>query len=144
VANFFECHHSNHYMIFNLTEKHYDPGKFRNRVRPLSLSLLSATSARARTLLHQCCMALTWPSTRIQVRFYGWPDHHPPPMGLLYDVVKSVHEWLEEDRHNVAAIHCKVRGLPTPGLLLLQLLSPGLHQRYMRLSHRLAWDERGQ
>jgi hypothetical protein len=70
-------------------------------------------------------------------------------MGLLYDVVKSVHEWLEEDRHNVAAIHCKVRGLSTPSLLLLLLLSPGLHQRSMCVcvsarAHRLAWDERGQ
>ncbi|ELR15027.1 Protein-tyrosine-phosphatase [Acanthamoeba castellanii str. Neff] len=82
VADFFECHHSNHYMIFNLTEKHYDPGKFRNRVR-----------------------------------FYGWPDHHPPPMSLLHDVVKAVHEWLEEDRLNVAAIHCKA-GLGRTGTVI--------------------------
>lgn len=38
-------------------------------------------------------------------------------MSLLHDVVKAVHEWLEEDRLNVAAIHCKA-GLGRTGTVI--------------------------
>ena len=36
-------------MIFNLTEKHYDPGKFRNRV-------LRSTHARTGARVRMCCV----------------------------------------------------------------------------------------
>jgi protein-tyrosine phosphatase len=99
-------------MIFNLTEKHYDPGKFRNRV-------LRNTHTHARNTQHTQLLklALCYNVANAQVRFYGWPDHHPPPMSLLHDVVKAVHEWLEEDRLNVAAIHCKA-GLGRTGTVI--------------------------
>jgi phosphatidylinositol-3,4,5-trisphosphate 3-phosphatase/dual-specificity protein phosphatase PTEN len=36
----------------------------------------------------------------------GFPDHHPPPLDLLFKIILSLHEWLMADGLNVAAIHC--------------------------------------
>lgn len=59
-----------------------------------------------------------------QVKFYGWPDHHPPPLTLLYEIIEDIRQWLEADRLNVAAIHCKVKP------------QNGLHLYHRHLSHK--------
>lgn len=38
----------------------------------------------------------------------GFPDHHPPPLALLFRIVHSIQEFLDEDEENVAVIHCLV------------------------------------
>jgi hypothetical protein len=36
----------------------------------------------------------------------GWPDHHAPPLLLLFQIVLSIEAWLEADARNVVCIHC--------------------------------------
>ena len=44
-----------------------------------------------------------------QVREWcGFPDHHPPPLSLLFKTIHSIQEWLEADPDNIAVIHCLV------------------------------------
>ncbi|KAL0249163.1 hypothetical protein GEMRC1_004396 [Eukaryota sp. GEM-RC1] len=38
---------------------------------------------------------------------FGFPDHHPPPLSLLFSIVSSMHRWIRSDALNVAVIHCK-------------------------------------
>ena len=44
-----------------------------------------------------------------QVLHFGWPDHHAPPMKLLFTICASIDSWLKLDPRNVVCIHCKVR-----------------------------------
>ena len=39
---------------------------------------------------------------------FGFPDHHPPPLVLLFEIVHSIHEFLSRDEENIVAIHCLV------------------------------------
>jgi hypothetical protein len=39
----------------------------------------------------------------------GFPDHHNPPLELLFEIILQLGDFLEEDHKNVAVIHCKVR-----------------------------------
>jgi len=38
---------------------------------------------------------------------YPWPDHHPPPFGLLPDCLASMRDWLNGDEKRVVVVHCK-------------------------------------
>ncbi|KAL0216987.1 hypothetical protein RCL1_007470 [Eukaryota sp. TZLM3-RCL] len=38
---------------------------------------------------------------------FGFPDHHPPTLSLLFSVVSSMDRWLLSDPLNVAVVHCK-------------------------------------
>mmetsp|Transcript_4507 Transcript_4507/g.15837 ORF Transcript_4507/g.15837 Transcript_4507/m.15837 type:complete len:1205 (+) Transcript_4507:220-3834(+) len=40
------------------------------------------------------------------INWCGFPDHHPPPLWLLFKIVHHIHAWLEKDPNNVAVIHC--------------------------------------
>ena len=42
-----------------------------------------------------------------QVIAIGWPDHHAPPLHILFQLCQSLHSWLGADPKNVAAVHCK-------------------------------------
>ena len=42
-----------------------------------------------------------------QVIAIGWPDHHAPPLHVLFQLCQSLHSWLGADPKNVAAVHCK-------------------------------------
>jgi len=44
-----------------------------------------------------------------QVLHFGWPDHHAPPLKLLFTICASIDSWLKLDERNVVCIHCKVR-----------------------------------
>uniref|UniRef100_A0A6B2L5H4 Uncharacterized protein n=1 Tax=Arcella intermedia TaxID=1963864 RepID=A0A6B2L5H4_9EUKA len=39
-------------------------------------------------------------------RYFGWPDHQPPPFAHLVKVVEEIHKILSQDPINVVAIHC--------------------------------------
>jgi len=41
-----------------------------------------------------------------QILDYGFPDHHNPPLLLLFTIIKSMHSWLAADLANVAVVHC--------------------------------------
>ena len=42
-----------------------------------------------------------------QVKEYGWPDHHAPPLQLLWDLVEDMYNWLSSSSSHVAVVHCK-------------------------------------
>jgi phosphatidylinositol-3,4,5-trisphosphate 3-phosphatase/dual-specificity protein phosphatase PTEN len=42
-----------------------------------------------------------------KVRYYGWPDHHSPPLELLLKVVQAIDDWLCSHKANIAVVHCK-------------------------------------
>src|SRR3990167_1437949 len=42
------------------------------------------------------------------IEWCGFPDHHPPPLILLFKIVYSMQEWLESNPDNVAVVHCLV------------------------------------
>ena len=36
-----------------------------------------------------------------------WPDHHPPPFGLIPNIMASMRNHLKSDAKKVAVVHCK-------------------------------------
>ncbi|KAK0311589.1 Telomerase protein component 1 [Friedmanniomyces endolithicus] len=42
-----------------------------------------------------------------RVQHFPWPDHHPPPFGLVPEIVGSMREWLAGEEGRVAVVHCK-------------------------------------
>ncbi|KAK0261298.1 hypothetical protein B0A54_03465 [Friedmanniomyces endolithicus] len=42
-----------------------------------------------------------------RVHHFPWPDHHPPPFGLVPEIVGSMREWLRGEEGRVAVVHCK-------------------------------------
>eukprot|EP01117_Protostelium_nocturnum_P009883 TRINITY_DN3520_c0_g1_i2.p1 TRINITY_DN3520_c0_g1~~TRINITY_DN3520_c0_g1_i2.p1 ORF type:complete len:535 (+),score=143.33 TRINITY_DN3520_c0_g1_i2:333-1937(+) len=47
----------------------------------------------------------------------GFPDHHAPPLSLLFQTIKSIHSWLLADPLNVVVIHC-LAGKGRTGLII--------------------------
>jgi len=41
-----------------------------------------------------------------QVLEYYFPDHHSPPLNLLFMIIVSMDSWLAADPLNVAVVHC--------------------------------------
>lgn len=77
----------NQFLIWNLSEKSYNYSKFQNQVCLLpSLPLLT------------CAKILE----------FGFPDHHNPPLDLLFEIVLSMARWTQACSGNVAVVHCKV------------------------------------
>lgn len=38
----------------------------------------------------------------------GWKDHAPPPFTLLEELIDEIHQYLTQDEHKVAVLHCKM------------------------------------
>ena len=45
------------------------------------------------------------------VDWCGFPDHHPPPLALMFRIVHDMDAWLQADPDNVIVVHCLVRNL---------------------------------
>ncbi|CEH14902.1 related to phosphatidylinositol--trisphosphate 3-phosphatase pten [Ceraceosorus bombacis] len=58
-----------------------------------------------------------------QVSRFPFPDHHPPPLGMIPLFVADVTAWLGEDERNVAVIHCKAGKGRTGTMSVAYLLS---------------------
>lgn len=41
-----------------------------------------------------------------QVLNFGFPDHHSPPLDLLFQIIVSMDNWLSASPEHVAVIHC--------------------------------------
>jgi hypothetical protein len=70
VAKFLKTSHPNCFMIWNLSEREYDYGKFDN-----------------------------------QLQDFGFPDHHSPPLDMLFKIILSMDNWLRACPDNVAVVH---------------------------------------
>mmetsp|Transcript_1715 Transcript_1715/g.5997 ORF Transcript_1715/g.5997 Transcript_1715/m.5997 type:complete len:460 (-) Transcript_1715:6547-7926(-) len=55
------------------------------------------------------------------VQNFSFPDHHNPPLNLLFVVLRSLDSWLMSDPKNVAVIHCKA-GKSRTGLVIAAYL----------------------
>lgn len=41
-----------------------------------------------------------------QVLDFGFPDHHPPPLALMWDCVSSMHNWISSGVDHIGVVHC--------------------------------------
>ncbi|KAE8899316.1 hypothetical protein PF005_g6923 [Phytophthora fragariae] len=86
----------------------------------------------------------------------GFPDHHPPPLQLLLDIVNDMLQWIFKSANNVVVVHC-VDGKGRTGLVCSCYLLLTVHygsivrlrkERELReitnLSIRDFWNARGQ
>jgi len=37
---------------------------------------------------------------------FGFPDHHSPPLDMLFKIILTMYNWLKADPKNVAVVHC--------------------------------------
>eukprot|EP00300_Choanocystis_sp_HF-7_P017857 c19856_g1_i5.p1 GENE.c19856_g1_i5~~c19856_g1_i5.p1 ORF type:complete len:479 (-),score=84.70 c19856_g1_i5:245-1681(-) len=51
----------------------------------------------------------------------GWPDHHSPPLHILFDVCTSMHAWLTAHEDNVVVVHC-IAGKGRTGVVISSYL----------------------
>jgi len=58
----------------------------------------------------------------------GWPDHHNPPLDLLFSIMKTMHAWLSSDKNNVAVVHCLAGKGRTGTVIVCYLLYIGMFQ----------------
>ena len=42
-----------------------------------------------------------------QVIDVGFPDHHNPPLDLLFQIIVTMEKWISADQDHVAVVHCK-------------------------------------
>ncbi|OQS05979.1 phosphatidylinositol-3,4,5-trisphosphate 3-phosphatase [Thraustotheca clavata] len=99
VASLLNKMHCNKYMIFNLSERHYDNSKFMNRV-------------------DEC----------------GFPDHHPPPLQVLLDIINRMTEWYIQDEENVVVVHCMAGKGRTGVVVTCFLIAIGYFEKEYGLS----------
>jgi phosphatidylinositol-3,4,5-trisphosphate 3-phosphatase/dual-specificity protein phosphatase PTEN len=58
---------------------------------------------------------------------FGWPDHHSPPLRLLYDMVMAMDAWQKKDpRQNIIIVHCKAGRSRTGCAIAAYLLHAGI------------------
>jgi hypothetical protein len=124
VTAMLQKYHENNFRIWNLSELTYDYSKFSNRVSlPLLSSLFSLLSS-----LFSLSLALLVPlspfsspspslSFRIssfsfdwfcQVVEYGFPDHHNPPLDMLFRIISTMDDWIRQNPEHVVVVHCVV------------------------------------
>lgn len=51
----------------------------------------------------------------------GWPDHHSPPLHMLFDVCTSMHSWLNANSDNIVVVHC-IAGKGRTGVVISSYL----------------------
>lgn len=56
---------------------------------------------------------------------FPWPDHHAPPLDLLFRACAEMSDWLLRNQRNVAVVHCKAGKGRTGTLICCYLLFSG-------------------
>lgn len=68
----------------------------------------------------------------------GFPDHHAPPLAMLFKIVKTIHGWLEADQLNVVVVHCLAGKGRTGTVIASYLLYAGLFEATQDAMHYFA------
>ncbi len=69
---------------------------------------------------------------------FGFPDHHSPPLNLLFKICKSIDSWLHADSSNVAVVHCLAGRGRTGTVIACYLTYVGLFQNCIDALHFFA------
>lgn len=103
VQSFVKTYHDGCYRVYNLCfERSYDKSKFDGE---------TSTTTMTKVVIAYV--------VRITGRVVRFPieDHSCPSLRMIHDFCKDVDSFLNEDRHNVAIVHCKT-GKGLTGLML--------------------------
>eukprot|EP01130_Rhizamoeba_saxonica_P011481 TRINITY_DN4769_c0_g1_i3.p1 TRINITY_DN4769_c0_g1~~TRINITY_DN4769_c0_g1_i3.p1 ORF type:complete len:428 (+),score=81.50 TRINITY_DN4769_c0_g1_i3:631-1914(+) len=60
------------------------------------------------------------------VQYFGWEDHHSPPLDVLVNVVDALEQFLLEDPLNTAAVHCRAGKARTGVVIACYFLKRGV------------------
>ena len=63
-----------------------------------------------------------------QVVDMGFPDHHAPPLDVLWTICHSMHSWLQSSENNVVVVHCRAGKGRTGVVIAGYLLFSGVCQ----------------
>jgi phosphatidylinositol-3,4,5-trisphosphate 3-phosphatase/dual-specificity protein phosphatase PTEN len=118
VVRFLEEMHKDHYMLFNLSGE-FVAFPMRLPFHPNFLYITFFSPPPPSSFFHKKILkkySSTFPllsgrkydSSKFHnnVLEFGWPDHHAPPLYMLYDICHSMNSWLAADVCNVAVVHC--------------------------------------
>ncbi|MBA3283519.1 MAG: hypothetical protein H0U27_00475 [Nitrosopumilus sp.] len=83
-------YHKDHFLILNLSEKKWEYSKANYQVSYFPPPLMF--------LLISCA----------QIFEFGFPDHHPPALFLMFKILLAMDKWMKADPYNVVIVHCKV------------------------------------
>eukprot|EP01102_Stenamoeba_stenopodia_P019431 TRINITY_DN7336_c0_g1_i1.p1 TRINITY_DN7336_c0_g1~~TRINITY_DN7336_c0_g1_i1.p1 ORF type:complete len:411 (+),score=84.99 TRINITY_DN7336_c0_g1_i1:184-1416(+) len=64
-----------------------------------------------------------------QIMEFGFPDHHNPPLDLLFKIVLSMDNWLKASPQHVAVVHCVGGKGRTGTVIACYLIYAGLFQQ---------------
>jgi len=81
-------------------------GQYRNHVNAVS-RMLNKYHANHYMIWNLSQKTYDYKKFNDQVLDFGWPDHHPPPLDLIFQCCQSMAGWLKADPENTAFVHCK-------------------------------------
>nr|XP_032823670.1 tensin-3-like isoform X1 [Petromyzon marinus] len=81
-----------------------------------------------------------------QVKDFGWPDLHAPPLDILCSLCKAMDSWLNADPQHVVVIHCKGNkgrtGVVVASYMYYNSICASAHQALDRYAMKKFYDDK--